>query len=32
MSDSLSRHTDYGEISLEEGSLLPDPMKQVELW
>ena len=32
MSDALSRHTDYGEISLEEGSLLPDPMKQVELW
>jgi len=32
MSDALSRHTDYGEISLEEGSLLGDPMKQVELW
>ena len=32
MSDALSRHTDYGEISLEEGSLLADPMKQVELW
>jgi len=32
MSDALFRHTDYGEISLEEGSLLPDPMKQVELW
>ena len=32
MSDALSRHTDYGEISLEEGSLLSDPMKQVELW
>jgi pyridoxamine 5'-phosphate oxidase len=32
MSDALSRHTDYGEIALEEGSLLSDPMKQVEVW
>jgi pyridoxamine 5'-phosphate oxidase len=32
MADALSRHTDYGEISLEEGSLLGDPMKQVEQW
>jgi pyridoxamine 5'-phosphate oxidase len=32
MADALSRHTDYGEISLEEGSLSSDPMKQVELW
>lgn len=32
MVDALSRHTDYGEISLEEGSLSSDPMKQVELW
>ena len=32
MVDSLSRHTDYGEISLEEGSLSSDPMTQVERW
>ncbi len=32
MADALSRHTDYGEIALEEGSLLGDPMKQVEQW
>ena len=32
MTDALSRHTDYGEIALEEGSLLGDPMKQVEQW
>lgn len=32
MSDALSRHTDYGEIALEEGSLMSDPMKQVEQW
>jgi pyridoxamine 5'-phosphate oxidase len=32
MADALSRHTDYGEIALEEGSLLSDPMKQVEQW
>ncbi|MFZ9088093.1 MAG: pyridoxamine 5'-phosphate oxidase [Pontimonas sp.] len=32
MVDALSRHTDYGEISLEEGSLSSDPMTQVERW
>lgn len=32
MIDALSRHTDYGEISLEEGSLSSDPMTQVERW
>ena len=32
MVDALSRHTDYGEISLEEGSLSSDPMMQVERW
>ena len=32
MTDALSRHTDYGEIALEEGSLLSDPMTQVEQW
>ena len=32
MIDALSRHTDYGEISLEEGSLSSDPMMQVERW
>lgn len=32
MSDALSRHTDYGEIALEEGSLFSDPMSQVEKW
>ena len=32
MSDALSRHTDYGEIALEEGSLMSDPLKQVEQW
>lgn len=32
MADALSRHTDYGEIALEEGSLLGDPMAQLALW
>lgn len=32
MTDALSRHTDYGEIALEEGSLMSDPLKQVEQW
>ncbi|MFZ9102010.1 MAG: pyridoxamine 5'-phosphate oxidase [Pontimonas sp.] len=32
MVDALSRHTDYGEISLEEGSLSSDPMTQVGRW
>ena len=32
MVDALFRHTDYGEISLEEGSLSSDPMTQVERW
>lgn len=30
--DPLARHTDYGEIALEEGSLLPDPIAQFRLW
>ena len=30
--DALSRHTDYGQLALEEGSLLPDPMEQFSLW
>jgi len=30
--DPLERHTDYGEIALEEGSLLPDPIAQFRLW
>lgn len=32
MADALSRHTDYGEIALEEGSLLGDPMAQLARW
>ena len=31
-SGPLSRHTDYGEIPLEEGSLLSDPIEQFRLW
>lgn len=31
-SGPLSRHTDYGEIALEEGSLLGDPIEQFRLW
>jgi pyridoxamine 5'-phosphate oxidase len=30
--DALSRHTDYGQLALEEGSLLPDPLEQFSLW
>ena len=30
--DALSRHTDYGQIALEEGSLSNDPMEQFSLW
>jgi pyridoxamine 5'-phosphate oxidase len=30
--DPLARHTDYGEIALEEGSLLPDPIAQFRVW
>jgi len=30
--DALSRHTDYGQLALEEGSLLPDPIEQVRVW
>lgn len=30
--DSLSRHTVYGEIALEEGALLADPIEQFRLW
>ncbi len=30
--DALSRHTDYGQIALEEGSLSTDPMEQFSLW
>lgn len=30
--DALSRHTDYGQIPLEEGSLLGDPIEQFRLW
>lgn len=32
MSESLNRHTDYGEIALEEGSLSADPIEQFRLW
>jgi len=32
MSSSLERHTDYGEIALEEGSLSADPIEQFRLW
>jgi pyridoxamine 5'-phosphate oxidase len=31
-SDPLSRHTDYGQLALEEGHLLPDPMEQFGVW
>jgi pyridoxamine 5'-phosphate oxidase len=30
--DALSRHTDYGQLALEEGSLLPDPIEQFRIW
>jgi len=30
--DALSRHTDYGQIPLEEGSLLADPIEQFRIW
>jgi pyridoxamine 5'-phosphate oxidase len=30
--DALSRHTDYGQLELEEGSLLPDPIEQFRVW
>ena len=29
---ALSRHTDYGQLALEEGSLLPDPIEQFRVW
>ena len=29
---SLNRHTDYGEIALEEGSLSTDPIEQFRVW
>jgi len=32
MSSSLERHTDYGEIALEEGSFSADPIEQFRLW
>jgi len=32
MSGSLDRHTDYGEIALEEGSLSADPIEQFRVW
>ena len=31
-SGPLSRHTDYGQIALEEGALLADPIEQFRLW
>lgn len=31
-SDALSRHTDYGQLALEEGALLPDPLEQFSVW
>ena len=31
-SDALSRHTDYGQLALEEGSLLADPIEQFRVW
>ncbi|MCF8548768.1 MAG: pyridoxamine 5'-phosphate oxidase [Pontimonas sp.] len=31
-SDPLSQRRDYGSLSLEEGSLLPDPLEQLSLW
>ena len=30
--DALSRHTDYGQLALEEGSLLSDPIEQFRIW
>lgn len=30
--DALTRHTDYGQLGLEEGHLLPDPIEQFRLW
>lgn len=30
--DALSRHTDYGQLAMEEGSLSPDPIEQFRLW
>lgn len=30
--DALSRHTDYGQLALEEGSLLSDPIEQFCVW
>ena len=30
--DALSRHTDYGQLALEEGSLLADPIEQFRIW
>jgi pyridoxamine 5'-phosphate oxidase len=30
--DALSRHTDYGQLALEEGSLLSDPIEQFRVW
>jgi pyridoxamine 5'-phosphate oxidase len=30
--DAMSRHTDYGQLALEEGSLLPDPIEQFRVW
>ncbi len=30
--DALSRHTDYGQLALEEGALLPDPIEQFRVW
>jgi len=32
MTSSLDRHTDYGEIALEEGSFSADPIEQFRLW
>lgn len=32
MTSSLDRHTDYGEIALEEGSLSSDPIEQFRVW
>jgi pyridoxamine 5'-phosphate oxidase len=30
--DSLNRHEDYGQESLEEGHLLDDPIAQFKAW
>lgn len=32
VADSLGRHTDYGQLALEEGHLLPNPMEQLAVW